>query len=160
MSVTKATVQDWMKTIQNTYNQSGPRLEIAINGKLKKVSVPSALNATSLAKQGIIVEYTSAQGGLYNQGDIILAREAGPEMIGRIGNKTAVVNNDQIVDSVASGVAEANQEQNALLRQQNALLAQLLEKDSGGGGQVTVSSIVTGVDRYNRRAGKTVMATA
>lgn len=94
-------------------------------------------------------------------GEFFVAREKGPEMVGTIGGHTSVANNDQIVEGISSGVYAANQEQNALLRQQNALLAQLLEKDSGGGGgQVTVSSIVTGVDRYNRRAGKTVMATA
>ena len=160
VSVSKSTVKDWVNKIQSVYNQSGPRLEIAINGKLKKVSVPSSLNATQLAKQGIVVEYTAAKGGMFKQGEVFLAREAGPEMVGSIGGHTAVANNEQIVEGISSGVYAANQEQNALLRQQNALLAQLLEKDSGGGGQVTVSSIVTGVDRYNRRAGKTVMATA
>ena len=103
---------------------------------------------------------TMATGGFPTEGQMFIAREAGPEYVGTIGNRTAVANNDQIVEGISSGVYAANQEQNALLRQQNALLQQLLAKDTGGGGQVTVSSIVTGVDRYNRRAGKTVMATA
>jgi hypothetical protein len=65
-----------------------------------------------------------------NEGQLFIAREAGPELVGNIGNHTAVANNDQIVAGIASGVASANQEQNALLRQQNALLRSILEKDS------------------------------
>ena len=54
-------------------------------------------------------------------------------MVGRIGNRSAVANNDQIVESVsrgvASGIADANSIQNELLREQNELLRMLLEKD-------------------------------
>ena len=34
-----------------------------------------------------------------------MSREAGPELVGRIGNRTAVVNNDQIVEAVSIGEA-------------------------------------------------------
>ena len=50
-------------------------------------------------------------------------------MVGQIGRKTAVANNDQIVDSVSSGVASANREQNELLRQQNAYLKAIAAKE-------------------------------
>ena len=40
-------------------------------------------------------------------GEMFVAREAGPELVGSIGNKSAVVNNDQIVESVSRGVAQA-----------------------------------------------------
>lgn len=40
-------------------------------------------------------------------GQIFLAREAGPELVGTIGNHTSVMNNDQIVASVSDGVARA-----------------------------------------------------
>lgn len=40
-------------------------------------------------------------------GQIFLAREAGPELVGTIGNHTSVLNNDQIVASVSDGVARA-----------------------------------------------------
>lgn len=71
-----------------------------------------------------------AAGGFAQAGEMFIARESGPELVGSIGNKTAVANNDQIVQSVAGGVATANKEQNALLREQNALLRALLEKES------------------------------
>jgi len=48
-----------------------------------------------------------ANGGFPEMGQMFMANEAGPEMVGRIGNRTAVVNNDQIVEAVASGVSRA-----------------------------------------------------
>lgn len=48
-----------------------------------------------------------ASGGFPRQGSMFLASEAGPELVGTLGNRTAVVNNEQIVESVSEGVAEA-----------------------------------------------------
>ena len=49
-------------------------------------------------------------GGFPNIGELFMANENGvAEMVGRIGNRTAVANNDQIVDAVAAGVAQAVQ---------------------------------------------------
>ena len=50
---------------------------------------------------------TYAQGGFPDFGQMFIAREAGPELVGTIGNKNAVVNNDQIVESVSAGVYQA-----------------------------------------------------
>ena len=38
---------------------------------------------------------------------MFIAREAGPELVGSIGRKTAVANNDQIVSGIESGVYRA-----------------------------------------------------
>ena len=48
-----------------------------------------------------------ATGGLPKSAEMFMAREAGPELVGRIGSRTAVVNNDQIVASVFEGVYRA-----------------------------------------------------
>lgn len=48
-----------------------------------------------------------ATGGTVTGGQLFVAREAGPELVGTIGSNTAVVNNDQIVASVAAGVRSA-----------------------------------------------------
>ncbi len=48
-----------------------------------------------------------AQGGFPTEGEMFVAREAGPELVGSIGNRSAVVNNDQIVESVSKGVYQA-----------------------------------------------------
>lgn len=76
------------------------------------------------------IDYLST-GGYVDAGQLFIAREAGPEMVGTMGGRTAVANNDQIVEGVAGGVERANAEQNALLREQNRLLRALLEKESG-----------------------------
>lgn len=70
-----------------------------------------------------------AEGGFPHTGDTFIARESGPELVGRIGRRTAVANNDQIVDGITSGVAQGQSEQNGLLRQQNEYLAELASKD-------------------------------
>lgn len=48
-----------------------------------------------------------AVGGLPNMGQMFVAREAGPELVGTLGGHTAVMNNDQIVASVSDGVYRA-----------------------------------------------------
>lgn len=50
---------------------------------------------------------TLATGGFPSMGQMFIAREAGPELVGTIGSRNAVVNNDQIVESVSSGVYRA-----------------------------------------------------
>ena len=50
----------------------------------------------------------AAAGGSFNQGQLFIAREAGPELVGSLNGKgTAVMNNNQIVSSVAAGVSQA-----------------------------------------------------
>lgn len=48
-----------------------------------------------------------ADGGFVGSGQMFIAREAGPEMVGSIGGRTAVANNDQIVQAVSLGVYNA-----------------------------------------------------
>lgn len=50
-----------------------------------------------------------AGGGTVPTGDLFLAGEAGPELVGRIGTSNAVMNQTQIVEAVAAGVANAVQ---------------------------------------------------
>ena len=54
-----------------------------------------------------ISEFEYAQGGFPNEGQMFIANEAGPELVGRIGSRTAVANNDQIVDALYQGVYAA-----------------------------------------------------
>ncbi|HZK00837.1 MAG TPA: hypothetical protein VFC79_12550, partial [Tissierellaceae bacterium] len=48
-----------------------------------------------------------ADGGTPQTGQMFLAREAGAELVGNVGGKTRVMNNDMIVESVSRGVAQA-----------------------------------------------------
>lgn len=49
----------------------------------------------------------AANGGSFSTGQMFIAREAGPELVGSIGRSTAVMNNNQIVSSVSAGVYQA-----------------------------------------------------
>ena len=49
----------------------------------------------------------AAGGGSFSNGQMFIAREAGPELVGTIGGHTAVMNNGQIVESVKAGVYQA-----------------------------------------------------
>lgn len=98
---------------------------------------------------------TFAEGGFPEQGQMFIAREAGAEMVGNIGRRTAVANNDQIVGGIASGVAEANEEQNALLREQNSLLRAILEKDSAT--YLDGRSLTNSVEKYQRERGRVLI---
>ena len=48
-----------------------------------------------------------ASGGFPDVGQLFVAREQGPELVGRIGNQSAVANNNQIIDGIRQGVYEA-----------------------------------------------------
>lgn len=62
-----------------------------------------------------------ADGGFPETGQMFIAREAGPELVGNIGNKAAVANNDQIEAGIAKaayqGVSQAMQENRGNERQ-------------------------------------------
>ncbi|MGM9925797.1 MAG: hypothetical protein ACI35R_16250, partial [Bacillus sp. (in: firmicutes)] len=83
-----------------------------------------------------------ASGGYPSVGQVFIAREAGPEMVGTIGGRNAVANNGQIIAGIQYGVASAmnsvlmssgnngdSEAQNSLLREQNALLKKIAEKE-------------------------------
>ena len=103
------------------------------------------------------VEVPQYADGAYDipSGQLFIAREAGAEMVGNIGNRTAVANNDQIVAGIANGVAEANGEQNALLKEQNELLRALLEKENGV--YLDGRSLTNSVERYQRERGRVLL---
>lgn len=47
------------------------------------------------------------KGGFPDIGEMFVARENGPELVGRMGNKNTVANNSQIVEGIKAGVFEA-----------------------------------------------------
>lgn len=48
-----------------------------------------------------------ATGGFPSEGQLFVANEAGPELVGTMGGHTAVANNDQIVEGIRQGVYDA-----------------------------------------------------
>lgn len=69
-----------------------------------------------------VTEY--GDGGYPGSAQLFIARERGAELVGAIGNHTAVMNNDQIVASVSAGVANA--------------VAAVMQAYGGNGGSVNV----------------------
>jgi hypothetical protein len=73
-----------------------------------------------------------ATGGIVPRGQIFQAREAGPELVADFGGTTAVMNNDQIVQSVAGGVENGTYRAiSPILLLLKEILA-LLEEQGGG----------------------------
>lgn len=48
-----------------------------------------------------------ARGGFPEVGQLFVANEAGPEMVGKMGNRNVVANNNQIITGIRNGVFEA-----------------------------------------------------
>lgn len=70
-----------------------------------------------------------ANGGFPRSGELFLAREAGAEMVGSIGSKTAVANNDQIERSIFNAVLTAMSQAMANGSSQPIELNQKIELD-------------------------------
>lgn len=95
-----------------------------------------------------------ASGGYPETGELFMARENGiNEMVGRIGSRNTVANNDQIVAGITAGVASANAEQNDLLREQNQLLMAILEKGFNATVEIDGRELVSAYDRRSARNG-------
>lgn len=106
-------------------------LKIGIDEKIKKAWNSAALKwntSVILSKLGTL-PYLANGGIVPDAGQIFIAREAGPELVGTMGGQTAVANNDQIVEGIQSGVYQANAEQNVLLGQIVDGVYKLLQKD-------------------------------
>jgi hypothetical protein len=71
-----------------------------------KITV-SNIGSVSFGRVPRISIPTFELGGFPDIGQLFVARESGAEMVGTIGNRTAVANNDQIIDGIRSGVYEA-----------------------------------------------------
>lgn len=71
-----------------------------------------------------------ARGGFPDSGQMFIAREAGPELVGRIGRRTAVANNDQIVQGIASAVRSA--------------MVGVNNPNGGGTTRITVQNVLNG----------------
>ena len=156
VSVKVNALKGWSGTVQKA-------LGIAESFKLKFKLPKIGIDWGEKEYAGFTIKYpvgfhTYAQGGFPDVGQMFIAREAGPELVGTIGGRTAVANNDQIVEGISEGVEWANAKQNALLAEQNSLLRQLLEKDFGV--EITANSLARTLNRKNVRDGKTTVAVA
>ena len=115
-------VVDWWNNL--SFNKK--KVEVSVGGG-GQGSIGYGGSIGSRANGGILVNgqwqpiSSYALGGIAPVGQLFQARENGPELVGNIGSHTAVMNNDQIVSSVAYGV-------------ENAMTRALRNANSGNGG--------------------------
>ena len=88
-----------------------------------------------------------ATGGFPDEGQLFIARERGAEMVGSIGSRTAVANNDQIVDGITYGVRTANEDVvTAIYAVAQQIISEIRSSDGGNSG----FNIDRYIDNYNK----------
>ena len=101
------------KVIQNKFNKKvkGVNMKATVTNIEVLESAKKALKSSISLALGMAGNWLGfkgyADGGYPDVGQMFIAREAGPELVGTMGGKTAVANNDQIVSGISSGVYQA-----------------------------------------------------
>lgn len=123
----------------------------SLNNVIRQINKVSKFTGISLSYFSEIsvdrIQYM-AEGGFVDEGQLFIAREAGAEMVGAMGRRTAVANNDQIVEGISAGVSIAN---DGVIAAIYALMNIIEDKDLS----VSIGDDVIGrsYDRYNRSRG-------
>lgn len=91
---------------EKNLNDVKKKVDKAAVDRKAKMTLEAQADKKSFTLFGIKLPWF-AEGGFPETGELFVAREAGPELVGRINGKTAVANNDQIVSGISSGVYNA-----------------------------------------------------
>lgn len=119
----------------------------AVNALMRTIGYTGGISAIPTVS---IPRY--ADGGFVDQGQLFIAREAGAEMVGSIGRRAAVANNDQIVDGITYGVREANDDVvTAIYAVAQQIIAEMRNQGNGGGGGYDFDRAVRDAQRRNAR---------
>lgn len=103
----KSSAATLAKGAVDAYNDKLSKSKIAAIKWELKYSQYNGNNYPSSGNPKISYEVPYAAGGFPPVGELFLSREAGPELVGRMGNKNVVANNQQIVDGIREGVYQA-----------------------------------------------------
>ena len=100
----------------------GYQLGQGIASALRRTNLPKFKGTVTTSGDTASIKFSAyAEGGFPETGQLFVAREAGPELVGNIGNRAAVANNDQIVEGIAQaayqGVSQAMRENKGNERQ-------------------------------------------
>lgn len=123
----------------------------AVNNVIREINRTSWIIGISLGYISQVkvdrIQYM-ADGGFVDEGQLFIARESGAEMVGAMGRRTAVANNDQIVEGISAGVSVAN---DGVIAAIYALMNIIEDKDLS----VSIGDDVIGrsYDRYSRSRG-------
>jgi phage-related protein len=102
----KSVVNGIIRGLNNVIAAPFNGINTALN-KIKNINILGLTPFSSLKSISVPVIPQLAQGGVVDAGQLFVAREAGAELVGNVGRKTAVMNNEQIVESVSQGVYQA-----------------------------------------------------
>lgn len=148
--MTNTAITQWNATL--TAMERGMNNAIrSLNNVIRQINKVSKFTDISLSYFSEIsvdrIQYM-AEGGFVDEGQLFIAREAGAEMVGAMGRRTAVANNDQIVEGISAGVSVAN---DGVIAAIYALMNIIEDKDLS----VSIGDDVIGrsYDRYNRSRG-------
>lgn len=134
----------------NYVNEHNRLMNNLNNGKKVGISSTSNLSIAPMSRKDLRLQ-SFASGGFVNSGEAFIAREAGPEMVGRIGNRTAVANNDQIVAGISQGVEDANV---GVVNAINAMAMQIvtaIRQNGGSNSGVNWDNVVRQISRTQAR---------
>jgi hypothetical protein len=91
-------------------------------------------------------------GGFPARGELFIANEQGPELIGRMGNQNVVASNQQITEALKAAIKEGMREAGGDSNEGNWTIVIMDES-----GIVKARDVITATERKNRRDGKTVI---
>lgn len=133
-----------MDTLKSGINALIRWINSKIIDNLNKISLklPKALGGKTL---GFNINHiaTFETGGSPKMGELFYARENGkPELVGRQGNRTKVINNDQIIASTSKGVADAVY--NVMTPVLTSLVVAINKMNSGNGQALYVEGVSDG----------------
>lgn len=100
-----------------------------------------------------------AEGGMVDTGQLFIANEAGPELIGTFGSRTAVANQGQIVDGISHGVEMANRPVVSAILTAASQIVQAVNENGGDlilDGDSLTRRVTQNQNRLNRMYGKTL----
>ncbi len=146
-------VAQWNSVIKVTQHAMNAVIR-AVNQVIQSINAVSGITGISLSYLKSITLDTiryMAEGGFVDKGQLFIAREAGAEMIGAMGRRTAVANNDQIVEGISTGVSIAN---DGVIAAIYALIAAVEDKEFDV--QIGDNAIGQSYDRYKQKRGRKV----
>nr|DAZ10550.1 MAG TPA: minor tail protein [Caudoviricetes sp.] len=95
------------KFIKGFENWRLPKFKIYVDWEFPKGIVGKAMDAMGLPGIPHLKWNFYAEGGMPDMGELFVANEAGPEMIGRMGRQNVVANNNQITTGIRNAVVDA-----------------------------------------------------
>lgn len=93
-------ISSWASDVWNSVTSTFDSVRSTVSSQISTANSIIAQNSGDKVRAYNVD--TFASGGFPDYGEMFIAREDGPELVGRIGNRTAVANNDQIVEGIAS----------------------------------------------------------